>query len=78
VKHRTQGYYAALKALDRASQNPEKQRKSLLFEIDIHGSLVQENVVRLFTYFEDTSFYYLLMEYCDRGELYNSIQMEKK
>jgi aurora kinase, other len=78
VRHRTQGYCAALKAIDRASCSSDKLLKSLSAEIEIHSSLTHEFVVKLFSFFDDKSYFYILMEFCDKGELYNALQKEKK
>lgn len=67
-----------MKAIDRASCSSEKVLKSLWAEINIHKSLTHDYVVKLFSFFDDKSYYYILMEYCDKGELYNALQKEKK
>ena len=46
-------------------------------EIKIQKTLKNENCLKLVDYFEESNFVYLLLEYCDLGNLYNFLQTNK-
>jgi len=46
-------------------------------EIQWQGQLKHENVLRLYTHFEDADSVYLLLEYCAKGELYQLLRTRR-
>jgi len=60
----------AVKCIDK-SKVPESERFES--EMEIHGELDHPNIVKLFEIFEDTKNYYLVMELCTGGELFDRI-----
>ena len=48
-----------------------------MHEISIHLKLLHENIARLYSYYEDESAFYLIMEYAEKGTLFNLIQNSK-
>lgn len=54
-----------------------KQQKRILREIDIHRKLDHPNIIKIFEFFEDDKFMYIIMEYAKNGELFNKIQSGK-
>lgn len=80
VRHRTEGCFAALKVIDKKDTAKGEPRvlTSLKREIGIHRPLKNEHVVQYLTCFEDSSNFYILLEYCDRGEMYLALQREKR
>lgn len=59
----------------RAAQMVDKVRN----EIQVHWSLkAHPNIVELYAFFEDTENVYLVLEYCESGELYRYLQHKSK
>ncbi len=46
-------------------------------EMQIQLRLKHPSIVELYLYFEDKTHYYLVMEYCERGELYKYLRKTK-
>jgi serine/threonine protein kinase len=46
-------------------------------EVDIHKKLKHENIIRLYTSFEDSHFIYLVLEYAAKGNLFFIIRNKK-
>lgn len=44
-------------------------------EVEIHHQLKHENIVELYSFFEDNTSVYLIQELCEEGELYSHLQM---
>lgn len=65
----------ALKVIECKS---DKIKEQVRREIKIQQSLDHPNVVKLYDYFYDESNYYLVLEYCSKGEIYTHFQQYKK
>lgn len=50
-------------------------REMVMREINIHRRLVHENIVRLYSYYEDDTHFYLIMDYVNKGTLYQMIKI---
>lgn len=62
-----QDFYA-LKVI--VKQNKGKsQEKKIQNELEIHQSLKHKNLCRLYRFFEDNTYFFLLMEYCQKGNM---------
>lgn len=46
-------------------------------EVEIHKRLHHENIVRLYNYFEDKKYLYLILEYAPKGSLFTLIRKKK-
>lgn len=77
VKHRKKGYFAALKVIDSKKIKSKAHLDNLTSEILLHHTIKHQNVVKLQKCFRDASNFYLLMEYCEKGELFKSYQQKK-
>jgi len=66
------GHQAAVKIVRRNKLN-ERAELLLKREVAYHEKLRHPNIVRLFTWIKTPSRYYLVMEYCDRGDLLQHI-----
>jgi serine/threonine protein kinase len=44
-------------------------------EINIHRRLIHENIVRLYSHYEDETHYYLIMDYVSKGTIYQVIKL---
>lgn len=63
----------ALKRVDKAGIERNKLKEQLLSEILLLNSLNHENVVKLFTYFEDSKEVYQVLELSSEGTLYEKM-----
>lgn len=69
-----------MKTIERNESKEEGPRvlASLKKEIRIHKQLKNEHVVQYLNSFQDKSNFYILLEYCEKGEFFNVLQQEKK
>ena len=70
IKHKDLGEDRALKIIKKKSI---KEDTSFLNEIQIMQSLDHPNVLKYYECFEDEFNYYIVMEFCQGGELLNFI-----
>lgn len=49
-------------------------KKYYEIEVKIHKELNHNNITKLYNYFEDNKKYYLIMEYCCQGNLYQNLK----
>ena len=49
-------------------------RDFIIREIHIHRRLIHDNVVRLYSHYEDSNYFYLIMDYVEKGTLYHVIK----
>lgn len=68
--HKDTSAVRAVKCIDK-SKVPDKERFES--EVEIHASLDHPHIVKLFEVFEDSKNYYLVMELCTGGELFDRI-----
>ena len=54
------------------------QNRSVLNEVDILKTLDHPNVLKIFEYFEDDRYYYIVMEHCREGDLFDSLEKAGK
>eukprot|EP00930_Biecheleria_cincta_P002290 TRINITY_DN103304_c0_g1_i1.p1 TRINITY_DN103304_c0_g1~~TRINITY_DN103304_c0_g1_i1.p1 ORF type:complete len:471 (+),score=104.17 TRINITY_DN103304_c0_g1_i1:132-1544(+) len=71
--HKDIGATRAVKCIDKSKVPDEERFKS---EVEIHASLDHPHIVKLFEVFEDSKNYYLVMELCTGGELFDRIVAE--
>lgn len=70
------GKLMALKLIDRKkveakSGEDDDMMEYLEGEIECMQSMNEKNIVKLYSYEKDEDYYYMLMEYCDGGDLVN-------
>ena len=70
--HLQSGVYRAVKIIYKAQASSEEQKK-ILNEIEILRSLDHPNIVKIYEYFEDDKFIYIVMELITGGELFDKI-----
>jgi len=71
------GKKIAVKKIDKTSFANKKIKATLMREVEIHKKLKHENIIRLFTSFEDEHFIYLTLEYAAKGNLFYLIRNKK-
>lgn len=65
----------AVKILHKSGISEEDIRSRAVFsEVDILKSLDHPNVLKVYEYFEDDTNYYIVMEYCQGGDLFNKLE----
>jgi serine/threonine protein kinase len=74
ARSRTSLKFVALKVIDITIQ---KSREQVMNEIRIHGSLSHPHIIRLLDHFHDETYHYLVLEYCEQGELYAYLQSKQ-
>jgi serine/threonine protein kinase len=78
VKNRRDGKLFAVKQMDKSRiLNTGATLDIIRREIDIHCRLIHENIIRLYSFSEDNSSFFLLMEYADSGSLFRKIRKSK-
>ncbi|CAG9312073.1 unnamed protein product [Blepharisma stoltei] len=77
--HRITGALRAVKIYSKElfGQNSTQQGK-MIEEMEILRTLDHPNIIRVYDFFEDSKNYYLVMEYCEGGELFNKIEKMAK
>mmetsp|Transcript_16178 Transcript_16178/g.24382 ORF Transcript_16178/g.24382 Transcript_16178/m.24382 type:complete len:353 (+) Transcript_16178:89-1147(+) len=70
--HRKTGNEVAVKCIDRNGL-PDEDEAALRQEVDILRSLDHPNIVKLFDFFEEDRYFYVILEFLPGGELFDSI-----
>ena len=76
VKNRRNGQEYGLKVIDKTQLKRSVQVQRLMNEIQIQSSLSHPNIVTMYHHFEDEASYYLILEFCQGGELFHYIKSE--
>jgi serine/threonine protein kinase len=76
-RHRKTGLLFALKRIDKFKID-RKLVIQLIREIKIQSYLNHPNIVKLYTFFSDERYIYLVMELCYSGELYTFLKKKKR
>lgn len=76
--HVKTGTKLAVKKIDKRSIANKKIKATLMREVDIHKNLNHENIIRLYSSFEDSEYLYLVLEYAEGGNLFFYIRNSKK
>ena len=74
---KTQAQYA-IKAIDKRTKINKDSKLYFKREVEIMYKIRHPNVVRLFGHFEDETYCYFIMEYINKGSLYNLLLNKKK
>lgn len=64
----------AMKVMHKSEIVKNSAEKQVLREIEIQSHLRHKNILTLFTYFDDSRFIFLILEYAHGGELYRHLQ----
>ncbi|OMJ77561.1 hypothetical protein SteCoe_22809 [Stentor coeruleus] len=65
----------AVKIIDKLWLNTNlADKKSVINEVDILKTLDHPNILKIFEYFEDVRYYYIVMEYCPEGDLFDELE----
>ena len=77
VKHKKTGLTRAMKRIPKIRHNQTKIT-DIINEIETLKQLDHPNIVKLFEFFIETDGYYLIIEYCSGGELFDVIKQKQK
>ncbi|KAJ2679284.1 hypothetical protein GGI25_001640 [Coemansia spiralis] len=66
--------YVAIKVVDKRALKDSAAEMRLATEVAIHESLAHSSVVHIYDSFEDDRCVYLVMEYCERGDLWRYLR----
>jgi serine/threonine protein kinase len=78
AKNKLDGKYFAIKKIEKLKlQNIGIKYECIYKEISTHLKLIHKNIARLYSYYEDDSSFYLIIEYVEKGTLFNVIQKSR-
>jgi calcium-dependent protein kinase len=78
IKHRRTGDTRASKIFKKSELSEEDlNSKSMLMEIEILKTLDHPNVLKVYEYFEDSDNFYIVMEYCEGGDVFEKLMQTK-
>ena len=66
----------AIKVINKKKIIENKLIDQIKLEVKIMYQLNHEHVVKLYNHFEDDSNFYLILQYCQKGQLYTLIKKE--
>jgi len=69
VKHNITGAIRAMKIIDKNNEEEELTDEEILNEINILKKIDHPNIVKLFEFYSNKSKYYLILEFCEGGNL---------
>lgn len=73
-KHKRTGDIRAIKVFDKSQISDEEIRSRAVFdEVEILKSLDHPNILKVYEYFEDDKNYYIVMEFCEGGDIFDKI-----
>ena len=67
------GQKVAIKILDKMKLIQEEGMERVVRELKILSELNHPNIIKIYKIIEDEKYYYVVMEYCEEGELFNYI-----
>lgn len=74
-KHKEKKFYVAMKEMNKKRILDAGHKLDIIYkEITYNGRLVHDNIVKLYSFWEDEVNIYLIMEYADSGNLFGAIR----
>jgi calcium-dependent protein kinase len=73
VTHKETGDHRAVKIFKKDLANTDGMKKMLVDELNILRTLDHPSIIRIFEFFENDKKYYIVMEHCEGGELFEEI-----
>ena len=74
VQHNIGGMIRAIKIIKKIRVENYSNETSVLNELNILKKLDHQNIVKIFEFYSDSNYYYLVMEYCSGGDLFDLMQ----
>ena len=77
VKNNITGTIRAMKVIDKNNEEEELTDEEILNEINILKKIDHPNIVKIFEFYSNKSKYYLILEFCEGGNLYEFLDENK-
>ena len=74
---KTKALYA-IKAIDKQNRTNIDEKPYFRRELEVMYKINHPNVIKLFGHFEDNKYCYFIMEYINKGNVYNLLSLDKK
>ena len=78
VKNKFSGCVRSMKTIKKAFIDLQEDEKNFMKEIAILRTLDHMAILKIYEFYQDDKCFYLIMEYCNDGELFDKIQKEGK
>lgn len=78
VKEKASGQHLAMKKISKYLIEKNNNVHLIRREVEIHSKLIHPNIVRLYGYFHDAKYIYVVLEFLDRGTLYDFLKINGK
>lgn len=78
VRHRITNKTRAMRIIKKELIEVREEETLLFKELALLRSLDHPNIIKLYEFYRDEKYYYLLSEYCEDGELFKIIKKENK
>ena len=77
VRHNITGTIRAMKVIDKNNEEEQLTDEEILNEINILKKIDHPNIVKIFEFYSNKSTYYLILEFCEGGNLYEFVDENK-
>lgn len=78
VRHKVSKNIFAIKVINKAKIIEHDLVEQIKLEVKIMYNLNHENIVKLYNHYEDDDNFYLILQYCARGQLYSILKKESR
>ena len=78
ARHNKTHVLYAIKAIDKKNKTNIEEKPYFRRELEVMYKIHHPNVVKLFGHFEDNNYCYFIMEYINKGNVYNLLTLDKK
>jgi calcium-dependent protein kinase len=75
VRHKRKGDLRAMKRIPKA-ENQDMDFNQISKEINILKALDHPNIIKIYEFYQDNEYYYIITEFCEYGDLSNIIEKE--
>lgn len=76
AKHRLSNKFVAIKCIEKITLKNNIMVDKIFQEVNIWSQISQKNVIKLFEIFENSKFYFFVMEYVENGDLMTLLRKE--
>ena len=78
VKHKETKAEYAIKAINKRDKSYNEEKQYLRKDFEVIYKIHHPNIAKLFGHFEDNNYIYFIMEYINKGNIYNLIPTDEK